>query len=155
VWDVAKKTKLVEPAEVSINKVHLSRDGHFVGAACSDGSVRLWDVETGEVHHILREQKPPGESIDTLGAPYESSATNQRGFLDFQFDPNGLWIAGVNDKGRLCVWDIETGDQLIRWKLEPVSRTARLTVSRDGTRLGVFGLDGTVRLFDLTIPPAN
>ena len=152
VWDVATAMKVAEPELTGIvtNEIRLSADGNLVAAACADQRVRVWDVTTRKLRHTLSEQKPPGEGTDTLGAPIDLTAADaRRGFLDVRFDPNGFWLAGVNEDGRLCIWESSSGRQILRWKLDPASRNARLIASNDGQQLGVFGLDGAIRIFDL------
>jgi WD40 repeat protein len=156
VWDVLQSRVIAipDPGLALINDSHLSADGNYLAAACSDNCVRLWDLPSGQLRQMFRQEQPPGEGVDTLGAPIDLSSPadtkTARGFFSLQFDPHDLWLAAVNEDGRVCVWDTKSGRQLLRWKLEPSSRAARLKVSPDGRRLALTGLDAAVRLFDLS-----
>jgi len=156
VWDLAqsKPLRTINPGPVEVNEAHISADARFALAACSDNCVRLWDVRTGVLRTTFREQKPPGGGgIETLGAPVDMHATEYAsGFLATRMDPRGFWIAGANEDGYVCVWEIATGRQLFRWKLDSPSHDIHLAVAPDGGHLGAFGFDGAVRVFDLTPP---
>jgi len=69
--------------------------------------------------------------------------------LSVQWDPQGFWLAAVNHRGSLCLWEVSKGRQLLRWKLEKPSSDAQLAIDPTGRHLTVFGLDGAVRLYDL------
>ena len=150
VWEVAGGKKLAAAGipGVVTNQVRLSHDGKRLAAACGDKKVRVWDAATGDLRFTLEQEKPPGGAIDdTLGAPIDLRRSSTRaGFLDAQFDPSGSWIAGIDDDGTLCLWDLADGRQLLRWKIDPTSRDARLAVDAAGRTIAVYGLDGAVRL---------
>jgi WD40 repeat protein len=131
-----------------INEIHLSADGRLAAAACADQCVRVWNTATG-TSATLREETQPGEFVDSLGAPFDLSARNARGFLSLQLDPRGQWVAAINDLGHLCLWEISSGHQLLRWKLEDQSRNARLSLSADGAHLALVGGSSTAIIFDL------
>jgi WD40 repeat protein len=156
VWSVpgGSITLSLDTDTSNVNEAHLSADGRYVAGACSDQCVRLWDARTGQVSTTFREENQPGEGVDSLGAPIDLAAMQGKrvalGFLSLQFDPHGRWVAAINDIGHLCLWDIPSRRQLLRWKLDAQSRDAHLAVSPDGNRLALTGENGAVTLFNLT-----
>ncbi|HYF36935.1 MAG TPA: hypothetical protein VD994_16680, partial [Prosthecobacter sp.] len=60
------------------------------------------------------------------------------------------WLAAVHMDGHLCVWEKSSERQLLRWKLDSLSRHARLVASPNGDWLALTGIDGAVRLFNLS-----
>jgi WD40 repeat protein len=149
-WTItAPEPVVTDPGVARINEAHLTADGRAAAAACSDHCVRLWSLTDPKSPTEFREEKPAGEGTDTLGAPLDSNSARVFGFLTVQVDPHGFWVAAIDDNGRLCVWEMATRRQLLRWKLEPASRNVRLTADPTGRFLIVTGMDGAARLFHL------
>jgi WD40 repeat protein len=103
-------------------------DGRHLLAACSDGTVKVWDATTGrEVssfhHHQLRN---PGRCW---------------------FSPDAGRLAWNGDDGAIKVWDTATGRE--EFAAEPHTfQSRKVAFSPDGKRLAVAGFDGTIRLLD-------
>ena len=107
----------------------------------NDGTIRLWDVATGN--------------------NVASSDWQDFGLFavrDVQFSPDGTMIAGVGSRREVKIWDaanLATGQEIITLDAEdnPVvdfpasARSVRF--SRDGTMLAAGYRDGAVRLWDV------
>ncbi len=94
-----------------------------------DGTLRVWDVESGEERAVLR---GPGGRV-TAGA----------------VAPDGRWAASGSREGELVLWDLESGAQVEGLKLPAEVRgcfflldgASLLIVDAEG-RLGAFSLPG-------------
>src|SRR5207302_7276114 len=91
-----------------------------------DHAVRLWDVETGEVRHLL-----PGTSSSCAVV----------------FAPDGKTVASACQDGTITVWEVATGRELRTMQAED-DLLRCLAISPDGLCLAAAGRSGTVRLWD-------
>ncbi len=103
--------------------VRFSPDDQWIGAADSNGNIRLWDVDTGK----LIWERPAG--------------TGRK----FAVSPDGKMMAiGGYYNREITLWDLEK-DELIR---ELPQNARSLEFTRDGSRLVAAGRDGIIRLWD-------
>lgn len=70
-----------------IQSVVFSNDGKWLVSAAHDGTIRVWNSQTGKVMHVLRH--------DTWGLYYASISNDKKR------------IATVDHEQRLCIWDLE------------------------------------------------
>jgi WD40 repeat protein len=136
-WDYLNRLCRVEPTtlrgcEKGVYGLALGPDGHRLASANGDGTIGVFDVETGE-------------SLLTL-----------RGHKDFvfsvAFSPDGKRLASAGADRKVKVWDLETGGvTLSRDGHEGVLTGAAYAVSfsPDGRCLA-YGVDGDVVLWDLS-----
>lgn len=85
-----KKAEIFIPAghSGSVNAVEWSPDGRFILSGSSDGSVKLWDAQSGRLIRTF----PDGEGI-----------------LYVHFLPGGKSFFSVNEKGGVGIWNIDGG----------------------------------------------
>ncbi len=103
--------------------------------------LRLWDVATGKLKHIMDEEAEP----NTYGSPVWSVA----------FSPDARLLATGNTQGGVSLWDMPSGK--LREKLSGHSGLVTVVFSPDGKSLAsgstsnVFGqqADGGVKLWDV------
>jgi WD40 repeat protein len=138
IWDVATATErcklsVQEPTEeLSIGTWVSSDDRLAIGA--TDGSVRLYDLATGQERRMQGLHKP--RTNDFFG-----------GVAAIAFTPDGKTLVTVGYDQAIRHWDVSNGKKLREYAtVESFCRTA--VVSHDGNTLALGGNDGTVRLVD-------
>jgi WD40 repeat protein len=124
--------------EIQVLDLAFSPDGYLALSACSDKTVRLWDLESGKEIHRL-----------TGHTDYVFSVT---------FSPDGrLGLSGGAD-GAVCLWNLENGKMIRRFQIlknqskEQADYEQYITsviFSPDGHQ-ALFGAgDSTIRLWDM------
>lgn len=113
-----------------------SPDGQFLAGSAGnpggsgEGTLLLWDVQTGAVLREFRGQ-------------YETPFVTFTDFYDIAFSPDSRLIAASSDAGRTFVWDIQTGEQLFRFP----SNRKPVAFSPDG-RMLLMAFDNELILRD-------
>jgi WD40 repeat protein len=69
------------------------------------------------------------------------------GAWDLSWGPEGKRLAGACSDGEVKVWDVATGEVVLRLRGH-TGRVARACFSPDGRRITSAGLDGTVKVWD-------
>ncbi len=112
-----------------VTSVAFSPDGSRIVSGGGDGSLRLWDANTGAA----------------LGEPLRG---HEDGVSSVAFSPDGSRIVSGGGDGSLRLWDSNTGaalDEPLRGHEDGVLSVA---FSPDGSRIVSGGWDGTVRLWN-------
>jgi WD40 repeat protein len=102
-------------------------DGQTLAMALDDGTVRLWDVQAGDVRLTIDAHKGP-----------VWSAT---------FSPDGKLLATSSDDGTVKLWDAATGEE--RQKLDHPTAVRQVVFSPDGKSLATGVRNGVVRIWSL------
>jgi tetratricopeptide (TPR) repeat protein len=107
--------------------VAFRRDGRQLASASNDGTVKLWDVDSGREVRTLRGHTAAVRSV--------------------AFDPGGTRLASAGADGTVRLWDLSGGQELhtLRGHKGPVLSVA---FHAGGRSLASSGTDGTVRLWD-------
>ena len=112
-----------------VNSAEFNGDGTMVVSASNDGTVKLWDVTTGELLHSLE--------------AHSSRVTSA------EFNGDGTMVVWASLDGIVKLWDATTGELL--HSLEAHSGgVISAKFNRDGTRVVSASSDGTVKLWDAT-----
>jgi Tol biopolymer transport system component len=137
-WVQGNESDWCGDGECIINSVAFSPDGSLVAGGSDDGTVWVWEVETGEVHAALnaRLDWPPVRSVT--------------------FSPDGSLIAAAHATSSLDpsspadiqVWDAVTGHELFVLHAGP-DHLNSLAFSPDGSMLASLGDDGQLRLWNV------
>jgi len=107
--------------------ISFSKDGHFVLTANGDGTVRVWNVKTGE-------------SIQTIQV-YPSWVNTAA------FSPDGKYILAGGNENAATVWEVSTGTKTL--ELEHPDWVNSVAFSPDGKFAATGCRDNIVRLWDL------
>jgi WD40 repeat protein/serine/threonine protein kinase len=111
----------------AVHCVAFSPDCRRLLSGGADGSIHLWDLESGRQLSVLREHAGKVWSV--------------------QFTPDGRHALSAGKDKAVRLWDLESGDELRSW---PGRTNRSVAVSADG-RLALSGSvsDGMVRLWEL------
>jgi uncharacterized protein with WD repeat len=134
------ETPLIGHTE-SISSLDFNRDGSILASGSYDRTIRLWNVDTGELRKTLEGHTDNVQHVT--------------------FSPTGLILASASDDGTIQLWDIKTGD-VIKILDGHAERIRHVSFSPTGLILVSTGSDGTIRLWDIntgepvkTITPAS
>src|SRR5262249_32743643 len=95
----------------TVTEIAISPSGQNLASASEDGTLRLWEVATGKELRRLRASGPPIFSVS------------------FSHDGR-LLVATVSQYEGICVWDVNTGNELYR-RQNPRSWYGRSRLSPD------------------------
>jgi WD40 repeat protein len=157
-----------------IYRLHFSNDGHRFLCVWSDGSIGVWDTDSGELLCEIEDD----DHIPIAAAAFLSDGSGVicmagEGILRIwdiasnterwrgpagAYGTSGIAAIDVTSNGtvaawgdamtrRIVVWDLE--DQRVRYVIENPSMVMNLRFSPDGNSLAVAGLEHNVRVYDL------
>jgi WD40 repeat protein len=109
--------------------VAFSPDGRRLVTGGEGNTVKIWDVETGQVLQTLR-----GHSGDVYTVA---------------FSPDGRWVASGGEDSTVKVWDSHTGT-LVRSFRGHIGLVSSVAFSPDGRRLFSGSRDKTVKVWDVS-----
>jgi WD40 repeat protein len=129
IWDVAAKTRtqtLTGPAD-RVTAVSFQPGGSLIAASSQDGSLRIWDVESG------------------LSVRQTSAEPSQGWFTGVDFSPDGTMLVTGALNGSVQIWDVGAGSEIAQYIVP--GGVVTLGFRPDGDMLVVSSRDGVVRLF--------
>ncbi|MBW4430337.1 MAG: CHAT domain-containing protein [Pelatocladus maniniholoensis HA4357-MV3] len=112
-----------------VNGVSFSKDSKIVASASFDGTVKLWDVTTGQDIKTLKGHKSQVTSVS--------------------FSPNGKTIASASFDGTVKLWDVKTDREIKTFKGHN-SKVLSVSFANDGKIVASASSDKTVKLWDVT-----
>ena len=146
-WDVAtgKLKKILTGYEVTgrhrrrvrsnishgeIDSAVFSPDGQILASGSKEGTIRLWNVDTGKL---------------------KSRLTGHTGFIKcLSFSPNGKILASGCEDETIRLWNADTGKQKQNLPLpEQMNSISCLSFNRDGSTLVSGHTDGKIHLWDI------
>jgi WD40 repeat protein/transcriptional regulator with XRE-family HTH domain len=113
-----------------VRTVSISPCRRYIATGSEDGTVRLWELETGNVVSVLK--------------GYDSRIRS------LSFDPTGRYLASGSDDSTIVVWDVETRTRIETWQTSD-QRIRSITFSPCGTFVIAASHSGNIYLFDLRL----
>ena len=114
-----------------VESVSFSPDGSILATGDNDGTIRLWDVTTGQLQRVfIHGQSEWHPDMKAL------------------FSPDGSTLAYTRDDGTIVLREVETGT--VRATMDHGERLESIDFSPDGTVLASGGSSGGIRLWDAT-----
>ena len=172
IWDAVGNTEnqLIRRRTI-FSAVAIGEEGKRAATACQDGSILVWDVETGRELPSLTGHKgvvndlrtlPGGERVISIGSggspniwdlktggnPLTLPAVDEKALNSCAISENGQWFIAGGEKGILYVWDLATR-QLMRQVSVHEKQIISLAINPTGTLAISLGNDQTTRLTDL------
>jgi WD40 repeat protein len=138
---VVKRMTTAKIADVAtpVRSVAFSPDGHRFATGGDNGSVRMWNTDTGQ---------PIGASLTPEQSAHESMVHSNSMTVVFSPDGHRLAAGGYDDMIR--TWNADTGQPLGPPIKSATFGVMSLVFSRDGHRLAGTGRDGTaVRIWNV------
>ncbi len=121
--------------------VSISCDGHWLAAACGDGTVGLWDLRT-------RRQLPSFETYRGPASFFEGEDRNHAA----AFSPDCRTLAAGGTNKDIFLWDV-VEHRTVAILTGHQGTIDHLAFSPDGRLLASASLDGTARLWDMRSNP--
>ena len=110
----------------SVESVSYSSDGRTIASASWDGTVKLWNVESGDIIFTLEGHTGGADALS--------------------FSPDGRTLASGSWDGAVKLWDVESGDIIFTLE-EHTGGVDAVSYSPDGRTLASASWDGTVKLW--------
>lgn len=123
----------------SVMQLSFHPQGTLLAAALSDGSVRLWELESGrQVFELRGDQSRSGDQeIDKFTGLISRGGVAVRAVA---FSPDGSSLASAGYDRIVRVWNSRTGKQTATYRFES-PRINAVAFSYDGKRLAAAGSD--------------
>jgi len=139
----------------------------LIGGDMVDPRMMIWDLTTHEQTKVIEQagslvEFSPDEKLlvvsgsgtsatilkfDGQEASVSSSISHGDLITATQFSPDGTTLATTGMNGTVCVWDMKSGERLLKFK-EHEGSVAGVVFNQDGSMLATAGRDQTIRFWD-------
>ena len=117
-----------DPDNLSFSDVAFSPDGSRIASASSDGTVRTWDIATGNRINVLSGHANAVSSI--------------------AFSPDGRILVSASDDRAIKLWDVNSGTELATLNGH-TDAVIDIAFSPDGSWIASASTDGTVKIWNV------
>ena len=154
----------------SVNSVSFHPDGRTLAGGCSDGTIRFWEVDTGEPLRTLKAHTsgveivafhPNGRTLVSSGrldgtirlwnaatGDRLHTLTGHQGWINsLAFSPDGKTLASASRDGTIRLWNANTGKHIRTFKGHRGS-VSRISFHPNGQTLASASEDETIRLWN-------
>ena len=125
-------------------------DGRRIITSSRDGSLRLWEIESGtQIGDDWRDggKGEPLENDTQIGDDW-LGAGDHTAVWSIALSPNSKTVASGNRDGKVRLWDVETKKVVAKWTGH-TRAAGSLCWSVDGERVVSGSYDGTIRVWDV------
>lgn len=126
------ETKLQRTLRVheGVSSVAYSPDGKLLASGNSDGTIQLWDMETGQ---------PVGQPL----------TGHRLGVTSVAFHSDGKTLASLSYDGTIRLWDLVTGQQVGQLLADDLKPIHSMALSPDGKTLVSGSEDNSIHLWEI------
>jgi len=131
-----KSTSVIKPRQMMRGHTNLVRgvahlpDGRRTITCSDDGSIRLWEIESGV----------------QIGNDWHDDGKEE--MWSIALSPNGKTVASGSRDGKVRLWDVQTKKVVAKWTGH-TDAARKLCWSADGERVVSGSNDGTIRVWDV------
>lgn len=150
-----------------VTSVAFSPDGHTLVSGSLDKTVCVWEINFGQVLHVLRHHtdgiwcvaySPDGRTVASGGRDSTVYLWNivtgfprhtlklKSGVTSLAFSPDGRTLVTGSHDSSVQLWDTDTGALQRTW-MGHTGRVTSVAFSPDGKSVASSGVDGTVRFW--------
>lgn len=128
IWDTqtGQQKFILKEHKGRITRTLFAPDGKTLVSGSADGTMRFWDLETGELITTLEEYDPASP---------------------IAFSPDGQTFASGGENAKILLWDLNTGK--LKTTFTAYNPVRRISFQGDGKTLITSGPDGTTLVWDL------
>jgi WD40 repeat protein len=145
-----------------------SPDGRYLATASADQTVRLWNVQTGDVRFTMRSSNQPqylcsfsrdGKWLVAAGRQQLHLWNVERGVRVRQIGqtngtidaialhPDNRRLLSADDSGAIQVWDVTTGNRLHRFETRPERAASAIAFNASGSLFCSVHKDGDLNIW--------
>ena len=122
---------ILDTGSMPLHSLDFSPDGKSMVAACSDHTIKMWQVEELPFSKSNRETTTLGsDSIQTI-EPHAVLRGHKSSVRVVRFSPDGAELASGAEAGSLIIWDVNSFEKLVEMK-GGTGQIRGLSFSQDG-----------------------
>ena len=163
-------SKTLPGDSTSVNPVAISPDGKTLAIGSEDGTIKLWDLQTGVLRNTLKGHtasiyaiafSPDGQSVASGSADESIKIWNPgtgkllrtlsgrlKGISAIAISPDSQTLLCGDRAGNIAIWNVKTGEQISFFAGHSILVTS-LAISPDGQTAVSSSQDNTIKLWEI------